>query len=286
MWETALAPSTNIGKSSDTEIVEIFGLPFVLDEKQERKSGVGLSIWTGGSYQLPLTQRLQLRFGSDLAREEYPGREFDQTFMGAHSGVRWLMDHSTSVSLLADTRRRWVADAPFYQDFGARTEIKHRLTRSILLAGRASWHDRKYRKHTLLDGDVVNLSLKGTWLATPILQTEGTIGYGKENTKTEPWRHDYLMGRLGVSMALPRGFTIGGSGEYRRTQYEGNWFPETDGSARRDYTRTLRASIYNRGFTVLGFSPQLVISREERTTNTQTHDYRDTSGELRIVRQF
>ena len=74
-------------------------------------------------------------------------------------------------------------------------------------------------------------------------------------------------------MALPRGFTLGTSGEYRRTEYEGNWFPFTDGSSRSDRTEILRASIFNRAFTLYGFSPKLVVTLEERRTNAQVYDY-------------
>ena len=59
-----------------------------------------------------------------------------------------------------------------------------------------------------------------------------------------------------------------------------------DGGAREDRTRSLRASVHNRAITVLGFSPELVLVNEERTSNAQLHDYERTRGELRFVRQF
>ncbi|MCY4421047.1 MAG: surface lipoprotein assembly modifier [Gammaproteobacteria bacterium] len=282
----AVAPRTNIGRTSDAEIIEIFGLPFRRDTDDLETSGIGLSIWTGGDYQIPINQRLQLQLGADLAREEYPGNQFDQSFVSVDVGPRWLMNPKTIVSLAADARRRWLSTNPYYLDLGARTEVQHRLTQRVSLTGRASWYDREYRIQRALDGDVMDVSIRATWLYTPIVQFDGTLGYGTEHTKGKTWRNDSWLGRLGVSVALPRGFNVGASGEYRRTQYEGNWFPFTDGSSRRDHTRIVRASVYNRGFTLFGFSPQLVVSREERTTNAQTHEYQDTNGELRLIRQF
>lgn len=282
----ALAPRTNIGRSSDAEIIEIFGLPFRRDEDDLETSGVGLSIWTGGDYQFPINPRLQLQLGTDLAREEYPGNQFDQTFVSVDVGPRWLMSPKTIVSLAADVRQRWLSTAPHYLDLGARTKVEHRLNRRISLTGSASWYDRDYRKQRALNGDVMDFSLRASWVATPTLQVEGTVGYGTEHTEGKTWRNDSWLGRLSVSVALPRGFTVGGSGEYHRTEYEGNWFPFTDGSSRKDNTRIVRLSVYNRGFTLFGFSPQLVVSREERTTNAQTYDYEDSNAELRLLRQF
>ena len=88
-------------------------------------------------------------------------------------------------------------------------------------------------------------------------------------------------------MILPLGFTVGGGGELRWTDYGRGWFPHvSDGSAREDRTRSLRASVHNRAVTLYGFSPELVVVREERATNAQLYDYERTRGELRFVQQF
>ena len=44
--------------------------------------------------------------------------------------------------------------------------------------------------------------------------------------------------------------------------------------------------MHNRGFTLYGFSPELVVVEEERESNAQLRDYERTRGELRFVRQF
>ena len=59
-----------------------------------------------------------------------------------------------------------------------------------------------------------------------------------------------------------------------------------DGSAREDETRILRLSLLNRAFTVFGFSPQLVLVNEERTSNAQLYDYQRNRAELRFQRLF
>jgi len=283
----AVTPSTNIGRTSDTDIINIFGLPFRRDADEPRRSGVGISVWTGGEYLHPMGNRLRLRLGSDATREEYPGSRFDQTFLSAHAGPLWLTNRDTSVSLVADARQRWLATSPYYLDLGARSEIRHRVNRRIFLTGRASWYDREYRKVNILDGSVFDVSLDGTWVVLPILQANAGIGYAEEYTDAKTWRNDSRWARLGASIVLPKGFSLGLSGEYRKTEYEGNWFPFTeDGSPRSDRTEILRLSLLNRGWTVRGFSPQFVVTHEQRDTNAQIYDYDRTNGEVRFVRQF
>ena len=297
-WRTyfgfSIAPDTNISAVSNSEIIYIHDLPFRRNAFQGESSGVGLILWGGGEYQHPLGKRLRLRLGADASRREYEGNEFDQMFVSLHAGPRWRAAANTELSLLGSARRRWtggeIQDSVVAHNdsaLGARFEINHRFTRKLTAWGRVSWHERAYREREHLDGPVLALSLSGAWLATSTIRTHATVGYGRERTESQPWRNKSGWARLGASIALPLGFTVGGSGEMRWTQYEGGWFPfTTDGSSREDRTRIVQASVFNRVFTVFGFSPQLVVVNEARESNAQLYDYKRTRAELRFVRQF
>ena len=282
-----VAPDTNIGGTSEERIIYIHGLPFRRDAEELTKSGVGVSVWTGGEYQYPLGERLRLRAGADISRREFTGSEFDQLYVSGHVGPRWLAGENTEMSLLASARRRWTANAPEHDELGLRAEAGHRFTRRVTANARASWHDRRYRTRTFLDGPVLDFSLGGAWVITPTVRADAAAGYGRERPETERYRHTRRWLRAGVTVALPLGFTVGGSGELRWTDYEGNWSPFTlGGASRADRTRSLRVSVHNRAFTILGFSPQISLVNEVRTSNAQLHDYKRTGGELRFVRQF
>ena len=286
----ALAPDTNIGATSNERIiyVNVFGqrLPFNRDAEDLTTSGIGVSVWTGGEYQYPLGERLRLRAGANASRREYGGRRFDQTFVSGHAGPRWLLGRSTEASALASVQRRWSAGVPDHDGLGVRLEAGHRFTPRVTASARASWHDRNYRTRDYLDGPVVNASLNGAWVVTPTVRTDTALGWGLQRPESERWRHDYRWLRAGVSVALPRGFTVGGSGELRWTDYEGDWYPNTAGEPRVDRTRSLRASVHNRALTWKGFSPQVSLVHEVRKTNAQLYDYQRTGGELRFVRLF
>ena len=283
----AMSPDSNIGGASDERIIYINDLPFRRDAEELTTSGIGVSVWTGGEYQYPLGDRLRLRLGGDLSRQDYGGSKFDQTSVSVHAGPRWLVDRDTEVSLVGTARRRWTGTAPSHDDLGARVEAGHRLTPRIRVNGRASWYRRDHRTRDFLDGPILDVTLGGSWVILPILRADGAAGYARERPKSERWRNASRWLRLGASIALPWGFTLGGSGELRWTDYEGNWFPFVpDGAPRQDRTRILRATVHNRAFTLYGFSPQLVVTNEARDTNAQLYDYKRTRAELRAVRQF
>ena len=287
----SLAPDTNIGASSDERVIFInvggARLPFTRDAEELTTSGIGLSVWTGGEYQYPLGEGLRLRSGANVSRREYEGSRFDHTFVSGHAGPRWLLSRDTEASVLASVQRRWSANAPDHDAFGVRLEGGHRFTRRLTATARTSWHERRYRTQTFQDGPIVDASLSGAWVVTPTVRADAGLGWGRQRPETVRLRHDYRWLRAGVSVALPKGFTVGGNAELRLTDYEGNWFPHTEGGeAREDETRSFRASVHNRALAWKGFSPQVSLVHEVRKTNAQLYDYDRTGGELRLVRVF
>ncbi len=283
----ALAPDTNIGAGSDEEIIYIHGLPFRRDAQELTTSGIGLSAWAGGEYQQPLADRWRLRAGGDVAIREYKESRFDRTTIAGHLGPRWLIDRNTEASALASARKHWIGGEPDHQDLGLRLEARHRLDRRTTASLRTSWHERSYDRQEHLDGPTADISLAGRHALTPTVLADASFGWGYEKPETERYRHKRYWLQAGVTVDLPGGFTVGGSGTLRWANYEGNWFPfTTTGASRNDITRSLRLSAYNRAFSFEGFSPQVSLVREDRTSNAQLYGYERTSGELRFVRLF
>ena len=285
----ALLPSTNFGRDPhENTIITVPGLPdFPFRPDETRKSGVGISVWAGGQYHYPLTERLRLLLGSNASLQQYPGKEFDRMSLSGHVGPRWLAGRNTEVSLLANVRKNWVGASLYSSDIGTKLQVGHRFTRRINFTGQVYWQRSKFRTNKFLDGSLRDFSLYGNWLITPTVRAEAAAGYARERPKNPLYHNASRWGRIGVSVILPRGFTSGASYELRRKQYKGgSIFATLDGSSRRDRTRILRASVYNRAFTLYGFSPKLTITNEAQKSSGQFHNYKSTSAELSFVRQF
>ena len=289
----AVAPDSNLNAASGERTVFLdtpFGrLPFTLDDPAKPESGLGLSVWGGGEYQYPLgAGRWRLRSGANASIREYKGGTFDRHFLSAHLGPRRLIDARTEASLLATVDRQWTAGAPETDRFGLRLEGEHRLTPRLAMFGQASAARRNCRDCDWLDGPVGDVSLGASWAALPILRVGGNAGYSWSRTNSEHWRSSGPQASLGATVALPLGFTLGVSASLQRTEYQGNGFAHNtiDRKPREDETQTLSVSVHNRAVTVLGFSPQLSVVREERDTNAQALDYKRNRAELSFVRQF
>ena len=290
-WElhlgAAIAPDSNVGGTSDEEIIYIYGLPFRRDAQDLAASGVGLSVWGGGEYQHPVGERLRLRAGADVLRREHGGSAFDETFASLRLGPRVLVDERTELSVLALASQRWAGTVKDFHAPGVRLEAVRRMSRSVTVRGRVSWEERRYRTRRHLDGPAADISVAAAWAVWPTVRAELSGGYGRERPEHARERHERYRVGAGVSFVLPLGFTMGGGGEYRWAEYEAGWFPHVpDGGARRDRTWSARASVHNRGITLHGFSPEVAVVHEVRETNAQLYGYERTRGELRLVRQF
>ena len=288
----AVAPDSNLNAASESEIIYIdtvFGrLPFTREGDFGAQSGLGLSVWGGGEYQHPLSQRLRLRAGADLAQREYGGSDFDQLFIAAHTGPRWLVSPITEISLLATAQRQWLGGVPYADELGARLELDRRLTSRLWARGTAAYRERTHRARVFLDGPVVDFTATLAWTPAPVLRVHWTAGYERHHAASEHWRTLSRWLRVGTSLALPLGFTLGTSAQVRRTHYDGSGAPHLtlDRRPRFDRTRTFTISVLNRAFTLFRFSPQLALVHEARLTNAQAQDYERNRAELRFVRQF
>ena len=183
----AFAPDSNLNAASESEIIYIdtaFGrLPFQREGDFGARSGLGVSVWGGGEYQQPLSERLWLRVGADVAQREYGGSDFDQFFVAAHAGPRWLAGPITELSLLAIAQRQWLGGEPYVDETGVRLELDRRLTRRMWARGTAAYRECDRQQRDFLDGPQVGFNLSLAWTPAPVLRVHMTVGYDRNRAE-------------------------------------------------------------------------------------------------------
>ena len=288
----SVAQDSNLNTASENRTIWLdtaFGrFPFLRDEDSTPKSGYGLAIWSGGEYEYPLKERLRLRVGANVSAREHRGSDFDAHFASLHVGPQWLIDRRTEVSLLGTASRNWTVGQPETDQLGFRVEAERRLTPRLAIFGRGGLRHRNCRDCDWIDGPVGEVSLNAAWVAMPILRLGAGASYSWSGAEDENRRSAGPRANLTANLALPFGFTVGARGSMHWTDFAGsgaNYFT-LDRMPREDRLRVLSGSIFNRAFTLYGFSPRITIINEKRDTNAQGLDYSRTRGELTFVKQF
>ena len=212
----AVASDSNPGAASadDTVHISLFGqtLPFRVGEDSGPKPGIGVTAWGGAEYRHPMGERHRLRLGGDFSRAEHGEKAFDRTTLSVHAGPHWLADADTEFALLASVRRHRAAGKLHAQETGLRFEAERRLSRRLKAQARASRHRRVHARDKALHGPVTTASLGIAWLATPEVRVDALLGRGRERPRAERWRNKTRRARLGLTAALPMGFTRGRRG--------------------------------------------------------------------------
>ena len=286
----ALASDTNINSSSNEDTVYLFDLPFRLTKPPRSKSGVGITIWTSGAYYYPLSPRLRLRASGRIRRSEYGGSEFDEMNATGTIGPLYHVNRETDASLLAVVRRNWAGSAPESDDLGARIEANHRIASNLKAGLQGNHYERSYKikDRKQLDGPRRDATVYIEWFPSSTLRIDAAGGWVWERPKEARYDSNGQWLRAGLISYVGLGFSIGGSIEWRKIDFD-NFLccpPTLDFKHRTDRNKLLSITISNRAFSVFGYSPQLALVRETRETNAQILDYRRSRVELRFVRSF
>ena len=289
-----IAQDSNLNTASENRTIWLdtpFGrFPFLRDEESTPKSGYGLALWGGGEYEHPLRERLRLRAGANVSAREHRQSTFDRHFASVHIGPQWLVDRRTELSLLGTAQRNWTQGQPETDQIGFRVEAERRVTPRIRLFGRGGLRHRNCRECDWLDGPVGDVSLNANWIAKPILRLGAGAGYSWSDTEDETRSSKGPRANVTANLALPFGFTFGARASMQWTDYDdersaGRFFT-LDRMPREDRLRVLSGSVFNRAFTLYGFSPRVTVINEQRETNAQGLEYDRTRAEVSFVRQF
>lgn len=113
-WAGASAsPDSNLNSATDAARVDLFGLPFELDDDARRQSGISLSVFGGVERRFPVAEDMAIRASLIGSLIETPGATFDQIAIAARTGPEWRFGRDSFVSLQATSSKRWFGGDAF-----------------------------------------------------------------------------------------------------------------------------------------------------------------------------
>lgn len=274
----------NAGSDVKTAYVSLFGqrLPFTFTDTAPR-SASGLIFAGGLEYQAPLGADKRWQSNLDWQREDYAGHADDHDYLQLASGPRFLLSRQSEVGVQALSGRRWIGANRYSRDYGVNISAKHAANRKTRLHAIMEWRKTRVSTNAALNNAESKGRLGGDYLFSQLVQGYWQIGYGIVRRLDRVRRRD-RSGLLGVSVLLPRGFTLGGNYTLLRQRY--NRSTRFSTARWHNHRKTTRLLLLNRQITVFGFSPQLSLTHTRQQSTDLLDQYQRTIYGLRLIRQF
>lgn len=271
----------NVNQGPTTDTITIFGLPLALNAESKPQTATSIGIFAGTAYTAKVGEKWRWVSGVDIARVEFERREFDQTIARVRSGPKYLPSARSEVSLQGIGGQRYVARERVATENGLQVTAARRANEKL------RWTYRGQRLHIRHDNATNQTetahNIGGEYLFSPVVRGRFTLGV---NSVREDGRHHQRERTADVELSklFARGWTCGGGVRFARTKHAESVLLSDEKRVDRD--RAHRLFCLNRKLTLMGFSPQLTITRDEQNSNADLHTYRRTRAGLTMVRQF
>lgn len=110
--KTALVPDSNINAATNDRTVEIFGLPFLLDEEARETSGIGSLADLSVQHRVKISGKTVLSSRLSARHTEYQGIAFDDTTLSFYTGPEHIFQNGI-INFQAGGFRRWFGGRAF-----------------------------------------------------------------------------------------------------------------------------------------------------------------------------
>jgi outer membrane protein len=282
-FNIAIAPDTNINTATDSETVDIFGLPFSLSDEARASSGVGVQVQAGYEYRPYIIGQSRLNLATNIQRTEYNGANFDDTIISTHFGSR-LRFGKTHYDLNWAAFRRWFGTRGFNSGIGGNMDITHRLSPRLL--GRLSVVSQvvNYDQNPGQNGTVASVELGASYWLSTTGTIRGSFGVNYDFAVEDAFENTAyrIDGAYTHQAPIALTLTFGASAVLR--QFDG--INPTFLKRRSDQLYALRFHVVKRDIRIFGLSPYVSYSFTRSSSNIALFEYSRHRAQFGFMRLF
>jgi tetratricopeptide (TPR) repeat protein len=279
----ALAPDTNQNAATSASQVNIFGLPFALDNGARKQSGIGAAGYVGGEWSPLLDDNVKARFGANLYRVEYSGGEFDDMTVAAYGGPQFLFA-DWDFSVLATGFKRWFANQDYITGIGGKLAADYGITSDWVvgasMGGQAVTNDFIREE----SGPLWSLQSQLTYVLSPSSLFQLQLGFNRQEAQIAPYSYSAVWFGGGYQQDLPFGFSAGFQPSYFITRYDAAL--AAFGKTRSDDTVMLAFTLLNRRFDYHGFTPRFSYVFSEQHSNIPLYSFTRNQFQIGLTSLF
>lgn len=279
----ALAPDTNQNAATSASQVNIFGLPFALDEGARKQSGIGVAGDIGGEWSPLLADNVKARIGADLYRVEYSGGHFDDMTVAAYGGPQFLFS-DWDFSLLGTGFKRWFANQDYLSGVGGKLAADYGITSDWLVGVSLGGQSITNEFIPEEGGPLWSVQSQVTYVLSPSSLFQLQLGFNRQEAQIAPYSYSGVWFGGGYQQDLPFGFSAGFQPSYFITRYDA--MLPAFGKTRSDDTVALAFTLLNRRFDYHGFTPRFSYVFTEEHSNIPLYSFTRNQFQIGLTSLF
>ena len=279
----ALAPDSNQNAATSANQVNIFGLPFALDNGARKQSGIGAAGYVGGEWSPLLDDNVKARIGANLYRVEYSGGDFDDMTVAAYGGPQFLFTN-WDFSVLATGFKRWFANQDYISGLGGKLAADYGVTSDWLVG--ASVGGQSVTNDFIREegGPLWSVQTQVSYVLSPSSLFQLQLGFNRQDAQIAPYSYSAVWFGGGYQQDLPFGFSAGFQPSYFMTRYDAAL--PAFGTTRSDNAVTLAFTLLNRRFDYHGFTPRLSYVFTEQHSNIPLYSFTRNQFQIGVTSLF
>jgi tetratricopeptide (TPR) repeat protein len=276
-----LSSDSNPRQTTDSRVVYIGGLPYLLNDANRAKTAYGMAVTADLHLPRPADPTWFTHFYAEAF--EYPERDLDSAYGQASAGKRFEYGQHT-ISLEAGGHVSQYQDRQQFAGALVRVGGFYRLKPKIGISSSVQLRSFNYPSLPFLDGTESQLNAMSIFVPAPEQRFETGVGINHYDAAESPY--SYLQRNLNVRYVheLPGGWITGLRAEARSTRYEAPdpFFMET----RHDNEGRLEIDLLNRTLKWWTLSPRAIVGYVKRDSNLDLYRYNRVYGRLGLTREF
>lgn len=268
-----VAADSNVNVATTAQSVDLFGLPFQIDQSARKTSGYGLALNASGNYQWDITADTRLKIGAVLYDAEYKDSDFTDRQALLYAGPRFMFRDNSEFSIFATGAHRWLGGKNLTEAYGIRLEGEKPFGRRFLLNGAVGWQNQTYLRSqfSAYSGPIYQANAVLSYAQTGGF-LRGTLGVVREHARIAALRDwQYVVGAGIYRHTLPLRFSAYVSTQIALVRYDAPL--AVFGVKRRDEQIDVRLSLSNAKFTFGRFTPIVSYVHTERLSNIPIFAY-------------
>jgi outer membrane protein len=280
--QIGIAPDSNISRATNAQQIDVFGLPFTLDDDGRAQSGVGLTVNSSAFVRRKMGADIRLVAQVSVDADLYRKSDFNDIAATTTVGPEIRQGRTIYRPLLL-AGQRWFGPDKLYHFYGFATSLQRQVSTTAQLTFTASALKFDYATRSDLSGPIFSAGLAYERAITPRLSTR----IGLTAVKTDADAAANSGNTLGADATLSRdagSFTLFGKMGYSRTNGDAPFVAL--GGTRHDNLYDVEAGIVFRQISAMGLSPLIRVKHTQNRSNLAIFEFKRNRFEFALTKTF